>query len=382
MSTGAVLVISPYRWGRYPGRHYELTGALADRVPVVQLTVSVSAGVRTPSVRQVDHGGMAVVTWTLDRVTGALMERGPTVVATAIARRLLRPALERLPVRPTRAWSWIPLPWVTALVDGPTVVDLIDPPLDGDFARAHRLVARLVARGVALSCTAEALADDVRAAGGSAEVIPNGWSGTHGSPPPAGAPFTCAYVGTIDERFDHDLVLAVARALPDVRFVIAGRLNHDQAARFAPVAALPNVTAPGPLPYGTSPGFDIGLIPFRTGPLGDRINPVKMYDYLAAGAEVVASDIRECRAVPLVRCAATADEMVAHIRAVQAGDRTAPGDRAGFLATTSWGVRAEQVLDRLARLDGLIGGGGGIPGGPQPTGRTAHPTDRLGGQLR
>ncbi len=348
MTGGPVLVVSPYRFGRFPGRHHELTSALRNEVPVIHLSVRVCAEARRPQIGCDETNGMILVDCAVDRATGVLLDRAPAPVARRVARRVLLPTLTALP-RAVAAWSWLAEPWVDVLVDGPTVVDVIDPPLDGNFTASVRVLRRLARHRIPLSCTADALADDVRAAGGAAEVIRNGWAGVLG-PPPAAGRLVCGYLGTVDERFDHELVRGVAAALPDVRFVIGGRVNHDQHARFAPIAALPNVEVTGPIPYGDRPGFDVGLIPFRPGPVGDRINPVKMYEYLAAGAEVVATGIRECRAVPLVRCGDTVEAWVAEIRRIGAGDRRPPQQRAAFLAGATWAVRAAEVLDRLGRL--------------------------------
>src|SRR3546814_17343673 len=65
--------------------------------------------------------------------------------------------------------------------------------------------------------------------------------------------------------------------------------------------ALPisNVTMAGEVPYDRLPfylhAFDLALLPFRIIPLTRATNPVKAYEYLAAGKTVVSVDLPEIR---------------------------------------------------------------------------------------
>lgn len=100
------------------------------------------------------------------------------------------------------------------------------------------------------------------------------------------------YVGSMREWFAYDLLEQVAAARPNITFVLIGppakargRFDH-----------LPNVRLLGPRPYQVIAGYlrhaDVGIIPFdRAGhpELVDHVNPLKLYEYLAAGLPVVAT---------------------------------------------------------------------------------------------
>ena len=69
-----------------------------------------------------------------------------------------------------------------------------------------------------------------------------------------------------------------------MQFLFGGRVNDDQAPDFAPIAASPNVTYVGPIETSLTHDFmsslAVGLIPFAPGWAADRINPVKMSEFV------------------------------------------------------------------------------------------------------
>ena len=95
------------------------------------------------------------------------------------------------------------------------------------------------------------------------------------------------YAGTIDAWFDWNSVLALARRHPEWSLEFVG-----------PVFARPpeppgNIHLHGPVPHETVANWlvsaDILLIPFVRNRLVDAVDPVKMYEYLAAGKPIVSS---------------------------------------------------------------------------------------------
>jgi len=100
------------------------------------------------------------------------------------------------------------------------------------------------------------------------------------------------YVGSLHSWFDLPLVSALARARPDARVILVGpappstRDELDRAQKEAP-----NLFWLGPRPYAEVPSlvraFRVGLIPFRRTPLTEAVNPVKLYEYAAAGVPCV-----------------------------------------------------------------------------------------------
>jgi hypothetical protein len=103
-------------------------------------------------------------------------------------------------------------------------------------------------------------------------------------------------IGLIGPKLDFDLLQAVAGARPDWSFVFLGAVSAAGAASgWATLAAQPNVFYLGQVPAARVPeyvcGFDVGLMPYiHTGhvPFAD---PLRLYDYLAAGIPVAGVDL-------------------------------------------------------------------------------------------
>jgi glycosyltransferase involved in cell wall biosynthesis len=115
------------------------------------------------------------------------------------------------------------------------------------------------------------------------------------------------YVGTIAEWFDAELLGVAAERLPQISFVLIGPLIGNAPA----IPRLPNVHFLGPRSYAGIPGYlqhsDVGLIPFRRDAFVnfvEAINPLKLYEYMAAGLPVVSLGIAPLKNLdsPAVLC--------------------------------------------------------------------------------
>jgi glycosyltransferase involved in cell wall biosynthesis len=234
-----------------------------------------------------------------------------------------------------------------------TVVDLIDPPFVAASREIFRQQVPILTKGARLvTATSAELADEARQAGVEAVVVPNACVEVAPLPSIRPAVPTVGYLGSLDWRFDVQLVAEVARAMPEVRFVLAGRQLDSLQPQLRALRGLVNVDLPGAVPpsdtTATLGGFSVGIVPFRTGFIGDAINPVKVYEYLAVGVPVLASPIRECREMDLVSCAGTPDEWVAAIRELlNKDDGAASMSRRDFASRNTWRVRADALVDLM-----------------------------------
>lgn len=165
------------------------------------------------------------------------------------------------------------------------------------------------------------------------------------------------FVGGLFAWIDVDLLAWVARAKPAWSFVLIGPTDRD----LGPLLACGNVHYLGPRPRDRVPaymrGFDVGLNPFRATELSRRVNPLKVYEYLAAGIPVVSTDMPEVlRLGDVVRVAANREEFAALLDAA-AQERHDPARVAARRAVAwqhDWGVLFQRALDAVAETTGIV----------------------------
>jgi GT2 family glycosyltransferase/glycosyltransferase involved in cell wall biosynthesis len=111
---------------------------------------------------------------------------------------------------------------------------------------------------------------------------------------PAGPRPVIGYFGAIADWFDIEWIEHCAAAQPGWDFRLVGRTDGCNVAQ---AKALPNVHFLGEQPYRDLPQFlrevDVAIIPFRMIELIKCTNPVKLYEYMAAGKAVVAAPMPE-----------------------------------------------------------------------------------------
>lgn len=161
---------------------------------------------------------------------------------------------------------------------------------------------------------------------------------------------TIGYYGAISEWFDVDLVAAMAGLRPEWTFVLVGGCDTADSAR---LADLPNVRLIGEVPYRDLPGylyaFDCCIIPFKDIDLIKATNPVKVYEFFAAGKPVVATDMPELRLMPqdLLRIASTETAFIDAIEDAlqETGDQ--PLRRRLWAMENSWVSRSRVYLGQI-----------------------------------
>jgi GT2 family glycosyltransferase len=181
--------------------------------------------------------------------------------------------------------------------------------------------------------------------GMTAADLPGDWTARLG---PAGGRLRAGYVGAIAEWFDAALLAATARAAPDIDFHLCGGVTTDEVQL---LSGLPNVTLHGEIAYGEVPGFlaamDVMTIPFRLTPIIRACDPVKFYEYAAAGRPTVATALPELdRAGDLVFRAGDPAGFVAGLRAAAeaARDETHVARLRAYAAANTWADRGRDFL--------------------------------------
>jgi GT2 family glycosyltransferase/glycosyltransferase involved in cell wall biosynthesis len=171
------------------------------------------------------------------------------------------------------------------------------------------------------------------------------------------------YFGAIDHWYDMELVIKAARAYPDWDFVLIGSshgCNTESAGR------QPNIRFLGEMPYAVLPqyvhSFDVCIIPFHITELTIHTNPVKMYEYLAAGKPVVGTAMPEIMigGEGLVYVGHTHEEFVAQL-ANAMRERDNPifiEQRIAYAQSQTWGNRVahleQAVRDGFPRVSVVV----------------------------
>lgn len=162
------------------------------------------------------------------------------------------------------------------------------------------------------------------------------------------------YYGAIAEWFDLGLVRAVAKAHPDCLVLLVG---NDTVQAGQALSDLPNVQFTGEVPYTQLPyylwAFDVCLLPFQVIPLTLATNPVKVYEYLAAGRAVVAVDLPEIAQFgELVRKAQGVDAFVTEVgRALaQPASTDAIEARRSFAREQTWNHRVADIAAAVQQV--------------------------------
>jgi teichuronic acid biosynthesis glycosyltransferase TuaH len=176
------------------------------------------------------------------------------------------------------------------------------------FRPAHDLLSRsyvqMAERDVNVIGVTQAIIDRIGAPRGS--VVPNGISAADyerlGPMPAWFAKLSrpiALYAGSLEERVDVAAVEECARDLPDWTVVLVGHLATPEL--FSRLASRPNVLVRGLEPRASALAMmsasDVCLIPHRQTPMSVAMSPLKLYEYLGAGAPVVATDLPPMRDV-------------------------------------------------------------------------------------
>jgi glycosyltransferase involved in cell wall biosynthesis len=233
-----------------------------------------------------------------------------------------------------------------------------------DFANGPRRKAWSAAyleayRRIAARCDDVFVVSDelgARVAPGLARTLPNGVDAARWAPGGRRSAWNdrgpyAVYAGTVEGRVDETLIGEVLTVLPEV--VVAGPVEDEDLRRR--MAALGRVTFVGVL--GQDDLVDVvtsavvGLVPHHDTPMTRAMSPLKMYEYLAAGLPVVATDLPPVAegGDRVLRCASREDWAPAVRRALELG-RLDDAGRREVLARVGWEKRLRPLVEAATGL--------------------------------
>ena len=234
----------------------------------------------------------------------------------------------------------------------PSCYDAMD-----DFPEFYRGVARALNRRIEgeiadrvddVLVSSTVLQDKFSRLGFATELLPNGLQ-THPIAPRPECSHTAdepvfGYVGTVGDWFDWSLVIEMARSLPEVRFEIVGPEMAPPRKRL-PANVHRAGECAGEEVFGRLRGFIAGLIPFKLNQLTAAIDPVKYYEYRAAGLPVIATDfgeMRRRRGEPGVHLVTKGMDFRAVLKGVEVQPPLSARALERFRAENSWQSRFER----------------------------------------
>jgi glycosyltransferase involved in cell wall biosynthesis len=204
-------------------------------------------------------------------------------------------------------------------------------------------------------------------AGGKLHLIPNGvdaehyrtvWEGAGPLPPNAAAwpKPVFGYTGTIHpDRLDLPLIESVARQLSAGSLVFIGQ-DHLLPHHRRPLLASGRIFFHDAVPYQQIPqymrAFAVCMTPHRISPFVESLQPIKLWEYLAAGKPIVATEVSGFRDYPqLVRLARDADDFARQLQAAALEGTQFAAQRQAIARKNSWRARVdaiESVLNGIA----------------------------------
>lgn len=169
------------------------------------------------------------------------------------------------------------------------------------------------------------------------------------------------YAGMIQRRVDASLLAGVTRLLPETRFALVGHVTASYRAELGHLGD--NVRLLGSRPYREIPGLiaacDACIVPHVRDGLTATMDPLKLYEYLAAGKPVVSTVASPNPALDgVVDVVGGAEEFAAAVgAAIEDDDEGHRERRRAAVACETWPARADRMLAVIRDALGRPGDG-------------------------
>lgn len=158
-------------------------------------------------------------------------------------------------------------------------------------------------------------------------------------------PKTVGYVGAVSSWFDFSAILALLDSKPDLsvrlwgpcdvtvpehdRLKYLGILSHNEA-----IMAMRSCA--------------VLVLPFHVTDLIRAVDPVKVYEYIATGRPVIASDYPQLAHFgSWIRRYSSAGHLIRHVEELVDAPTLAADDLREFVVANSWTVRTEKMLEKV-----------------------------------
>jgi len=235
-----------------------------------------------------------------------------------------------------------------------TVFDSVDEPSD-EFAAWKPYYYRAVSLADLVICTSQKLYETALNYNPNVYLVPNGCDYDHFARSAGSAlpPYdmrklqgpVIGYIGAIASWCDLELIDRLACIYPNYNFVMIGPLYN-----VSTVPQRPNLHWLGFKNYEELPDyarcFDVGIIPFKNSSMIDAVNPIKMWEYLAAGMPVVTTAVPEAKKYEGILFYSQDEEaFLTNIQlALRDNSYLRREERLALARQNSWDARAERII--------------------------------------
>lgn len=370
-----ILFLSPADWTGPRGRFQHIALHLARNN---RLMYADGLGVRPVSRRDWRRSSSKVADWfrpgasrpvtntDVQRITPlAIPVQGSSPVRRinhSLLYRFISRHLQKSDFRDPLVWIAYPHPDLVAILDRfaphAVIYDCVDdwPAFQRAYANLAATEERLARRADIVFATATSLQEKLSRWNRHCFVIPNGVDvETFATVRPEPDDVKTiprpriGFVGNIAEWVDVDLVHGLADSHREWHFVFVGDYLADR-----PRPTSDNMHWLGYRPYEKVPdyvqSFDACIIPFHDNQLTQSVDPLKLYEYLAAGKPVISTPLpRSSEFSDVVAVAQGTDEFAAAINGALHDDDDLRQRRIAVVRAHSWNERVKSIVDLVRK---------------------------------
>jgi glycosyltransferase involved in cell wall biosynthesis len=163
------------------------------------------------------------------------------------------------------------------------------------------------------------------------------------------------FIGAFSDWVDDGLICKLAEAHPEYSILLVGPVYFAKE-----LEKHSNIIMVGTKPYEKLPlylsNIDVCLIPFKINSITLASNPIKMYEYLAAGKPVVSTALPEVLRIAseIVYIAENDEDFIkkveAAVKETEHKDTLAVNNRVNFARQNSWENRVEMIEKHLKEI--------------------------------
>lgn len=164
------------------------------------------------------------------------------------------------------------------------------------------------------------------------------------------------YAGKIQDRIDIDLMKFLAQNLPDINFVFIGQIINRKTIKS--LLRYRNVHYLGDKHYSLLSkyllSFDVCIIPHKVSTLTASMDPLKLYEYLAAGKPVVTTNIAGVKVFnDIITIAKTKEEFLEgikkYLQMLKQGVNISEKLKSRISEEHSWSNKAKKIIDLIIK---------------------------------